>query len=85
MTFSLSIRADRIDPAYLTDGRPPAVVAELTRAEKAPGREHRHFVLSGLAQPVRVQLNGADPTHDEGRLRAGTEYLLGPLEAVFQI
>ncbi len=77
---TLTLRAERIDPKYLTplDGLPPHVEAEYKRAEKHPTHEARFFQLE-IRNPqsaIRIQLNHGDPADDEARLAAIAEDLL---------
>ncbi len=45
---TLTIRAERIDPKYLTDGEPPSVEAEYGRTERHPTHEARFYEIQGL-------------------------------------
>ncbi len=45
---TLTLRAERIDPKYLTDGEPPSVEAEHKRTERHPTHESRFYEIQGL-------------------------------------
>ena len=81
----LTLREERIDPKYLTDGKPPKVEAEHKRTGKYPTHEARHYQLRiadcGLRidNDVKIQLNHGDPADDAERLVVITEDLLAPV------
>ena len=75
----LTIRAERIDPKHLTDGRPPEIEAEHKRTECRPTHKARHYalVVGRLNNPaIRVQLNHGNPADDETRLVEIAESIL---------
>ena len=79
LTEPLPIRPERIDPAHLVGGRPPAVEAAAL-APSEPGRGPRTYELAGMPWPVRIDLwDAGKPGADDGeRLRDLAEDLLAP-------
>ena len=86
-TRALSLRAERLDPAHLDDGKAPAVSAVQTHRRNHPWGQARHYRLNieGQTTQARVQINGfwVGAEDDEALLAEMAEQALAPMpEAV---
>lgn len=80
---ALSLRAEKIDPKYLSAGKAPAVEAEHKRTDRHAWGKARHYQLriaafGGGLRNVRIQLNHGDLKDDEQRLTEIMEDTLAP-------
>jgi len=87
----LTIRAERIAPKYLIDGKPtmqagklPKVDAQQVRIERYPTHTARYYriEIDNQSQAVNIQLNGGISADDEERLQDIVEELLAIDEVV---
>ena len=66
----------RIDPDYLTDGKPPTVTVTLT--DQFTNRREYDVPIGDIMPRCRIRLMGGKVSGDAVRLKAEVEFILRP-------
>ena len=74
----LTIRAERVAPKYLIDGKLPKVDAQQVQIERYPTHIARYYriTIGKQSMKINVQVNDGNPADDEAMLAEITEELL---------